>query len=304
MTGQVISAFGIHVMGDFQALAGLGADWTPDNALMVQDVGNPMLYTLVADIPAFAKYEYKFVNGDQSYEVEIVPDKARVGYNNVDNRWIYIDSLANDTTMLPEFVFSQTSPAGYTMMRYLVDMTLQTVAPEGVHIAGDFQTWDPATHRLYSFGYNTYEIIVYGSATNTYNYKFYNGNTIAAAENVPASCAIATNREMQLTLDTIATKVCFSSCTTCYPLAVTENNTDNDQLYPNPMHDVANLVFNDNSKQHQVMLSDLSGRIILNRDNIIENNITIIREGLQAGIYLLSVKNDKGNTRTYKLSVE
>ncbi|MBK8686725.1 MAG: hypothetical protein IPN26_18020 [Bacteroidetes bacterium] len=48
---------------------------------------------MVVDLPAFAKYEYKFLNGDQGYEVEVVPEESRANYNLSDNRWIYVDSL-------------------------------------------------------------------------------------------------------------------------------------------------------------------------------------------------------------------
>ena len=305
MTGQVISAFGIHVMGDFQEAAGLGTNYSPDSALMVKDLIDTNIYSLIVDIPAFAKYEYKFVNGDQSYEVEVVPEKAQVGYNFVDNRWIYIDSLANDTTILPTFLFSQTSPAGQTMMRYLVDMTLQTVSPNGVHIAGDFQAWNPATTRLYSFGNNTYEIIVYGTVSNTYEYKFYNGNLVANAEVVPGACAVNTNRAMTLSNDTIAAKVCFNACSTCFPAAVSDLEPQaQPSIYPNPMNDALTISFNDEFSTHHVVISDLYGRKIRGYDNIKSSSIYIPRQTLTKGIYLITISNQTGKKSTNKLIVE
>lgn len=305
MTGQTISPNGIHVMSDFQAIAGLGADFTPDGALMTKDVADTNIYYLYVDIPAFAKYEYKYVNGDQSYEVEVVAEKAQVGYNFVDNRWIYIDSLANDTTVLPAFLFSQSSAAGQTMMRYIVDMTLQTVSANGVHIAGDFQGWDPATTRLYSFGNSAYEIIVYGTQGSTYQYKFYNGNAVANVETVPGACAVTSNRQMILGADTIAAKVCFSACGTCYPAAVTDSKYEKDnQLYPNPMNEIAYIEFNDNSQLHHVLISDLSGRSILKYNDIKDSKLQIAGSQLTHGIYIVSILNEAGKKTTHKLSVE
>jgi len=305
MTGQVISPNGIHVMSDFQAIAGLGADFTPDGATLTKDMSDTNIYYIYVDIPAFAKYEYKYVNGDQSYEVEIVEDKAQVGYNFVDNRWIYIDSLANDTTILPAFRFNKTSAAGYTMMRFIVDMTLQTVSPQGVHIAGTFQGWDPATTRLYSFGNSAYEIIVYDTLGNVNNYNFYNGNTVATAEVVPGACAVNSQRTLTLNSDTIIAKVCFSACSTCFPAAVAQNeNHEAQQLYPNPTSDFSIIRFNDASRIHHVMISDLSGRCIAQYADLKETQFTVNASILQTGLYTISVVNEKGERMTHKLSVE
>lgn len=305
MTGQVLSPNGIHVMSDFQAICGLGLDFSPDGALLTKDLTDTNIYYLVVDIPAFAKYEYKYVNGDQSYEVEVVEEKAQVGYNFIDNRWIYIDSLANDTTILPAFRFNKTSPAGLTMMRFLVDMTLETVSPNGVHVAGDFQGWNPGNARLYSFGNNTYEIILYDTLGNVNNYNFYNGNTMADAEVVAGGCVVNGMRNVNLSMDTILTKVCYSSCSTCYPAALADQEISKDQqVFPNPVTDQLFIRFNDNALTHDVCLSDVSGRVVANFKGIFSNEFKIAREHMPAGIYLLSVMNNNGKRTTQKLTVE
>ena len=86
MDTNTVSPNGIHVTGDFQALAGFpGGDWTSNETVCTQE-GTSTIYSVIVDIPAFAKYEYKFVNGDQFYEVEFVPVESRVGYDFDDNR--------------------------------------------------------------------------------------------------------------------------------------------------------------------------------------------------------------------------
>jgi len=63
MTGQTISSYGVHVSGDFQTLAGYsGGDWASNTTLMAQEA-DTNIYSIVVDIPAFKKYEYKFLNG-------------------------------------------------------------------------------------------------------------------------------------------------------------------------------------------------------------------------------------------------
>ena len=104
MTGQIINTTGIHISGDFQTIAGFpGGDWASNTTPLTQE-GTTDIYSIVVDIPAFAKYEYKFLNGDQFYEAEFVPVESRVGYNFDDNRWIYVDSLADDTSFVGQYI--------------------------------------------------------------------------------------------------------------------------------------------------------------------------------------------------------
>ena len=61
MTGQTISTYGVHVAGDFQTIAGFtGGDWASNTTLMTQEA-DTNIYSIVVDIPAFSKYEYKFL---------------------------------------------------------------------------------------------------------------------------------------------------------------------------------------------------------------------------------------------------
>src|SRR4051812_22600711 len=94
----VANITGVHIMGDFQVAAGYSSDLCPNCTPLTQETGDTNIYSIVVDIPAFAKYEYVFLNGDQGYDAEFVPDDSRVGYNFDSNRWIYVDSLADDTT--------------------------------------------------------------------------------------------------------------------------------------------------------------------------------------------------------------
>ena len=104
MTGQTISPNGVHISGDFQTEAGFPTDWDSESTVMNKETGSD-IYSVTVNIPAFRKYEYKYVNGDKFYEVEFVPEKSRVGYDFSDSRWIYIDSLSDDVTLLPKLLF-------------------------------------------------------------------------------------------------------------------------------------------------------------------------------------------------------
>jgi len=297
-----VNPTGVHVFGDFQAVAGFpGGDWQSNTTPMTQ-VGTSTLYSVIVDIPAFVKYEYKFINGDQSYEVEFVPDQARVGYNFNDNRWIFLDSLADDTTDMAAVVFSENAPAGLELMRLYVDMQSVLISPPGVHVAGDFQGWNPATTRMYSFGGTLYEIIAYGTA-GTYQYRFYNGNTASDSETVPASCMVNFNREIQVSSDTLVDIVCLSSCTAC-PTGIPENEFSSGiSLAPNPASLEAVLKFEARMKA-TVSLFDISGRRVISKYVDSEKNLRIDCRDLEAGTYFIHVLSATGMAAVKKLLIQ
>jgi len=304
MTGQIISSFGIHVMGDFQSAAGFGADYTPNTCTMAQDAADTNVYHFVVDIPAFTKYEYKFINGDQSYEVEVVPLESQVGYNFDDNRWVYVDSLNSDTLQLPAFVFGANCAAGMNMIRFLVDMTLQTSTTDGIHVAGSFQGNDPSITRMYSFRNHVFEIISYMPLGN-YTYKYYSGNTTGTSENVPATCASAGDRTITLSSDILLPVVCFSNCSTCYPTSLPSfSKVSSFEMYPNPMSSSMKINFGDDSEFHHLAITDASGRLVRKMLHITEKSVSVDRSGLSNGVYIVSVQNESGRRTSTKLIIE
>ena len=85
--------------------------------------------------------EFKFVNGDQGYESEYVPDEVRVGYDFDDNRWMYVDSLSNDTSFIGAVQFGLSSPANKFAIRYKVDMTNVSLTANGVHTSTNYNAF-------------------------------------------------------------------------------------------------------------------------------------------------------------------
>jgi len=296
---------GIHIGGDFQTLAGYaGGDWMSNTTLMTQE-GSSSIYSVVVDIPAFAKYEFKFINGDQWYEAEFVPVESRVGYNFNDNRWLYVDSLANDTTFAGAILFSGNAPKGLTLIRFLVDMTnIWNVDPAGVHVAGSFQNWDPTLVRLYSFGSNVYEIIAYDTIT-TNEYKFYNGNSTGASETVPGACAVNGNRQLQFAKDTVLATVCFSDCSACVPNGIAQNADETSfTLFPNPAKEYTGLSFAIANAEFDVSLLDHTGKTLVHYQGV-RNSLRIESKELAAGMYFITATNKVGiKTRTLKFIKE
>ena len=303
MTGVPVLATGMHVSGDFQTVAGFpGGDWNSASTPLTQE-GSSEIYSIVVEIPAFTKYEYKFVNGDQFYEAEFVPEPSRVGYNFNDNRWLYVDSLADDTTFVGAILFGQNAPAGLTLVRFFVDMQYETVSTNGIHVAGNFQGWDPQSTILYSFGSNVYEIISYVT-TGTYEYKFYNGNAIGTEETIPGICSVNSNREVTVASDTLLTLVCYGSCGPCLTGISETAFNQHLSVAPNPSSDFSMLKWDGQNEILSIYLVDVTGRLIKEYKNCTGNNLRIDKGDLESGIYFVKVNDFKNPIASAKLIFE
>jgi hypothetical protein len=306
MSTYTISPNGIHVIGDFQVIAGFaGLDWDPGTTLLTQE-GSTTIYSIIVDIPAFQKYEFKFVNGNQTYESEFVPEESRVGYNFVDNRWLYVDSLSNDTTFPGAVIFGSNAPVGKSLIRYKVDMSIVgNVSTDGVHVGTSYQPAgvDPTKIRLYSFGSGVYEIINY-QINNSYTYIFYNGKNLSNVETIPSSCSVFGNRGITLVKDTVFPAFCFSSCSACVGVGIKENNVRSVSLtlYPNPANDVVTIQ-SDIIGAYNVSLFDVSGKQIITLKEIETQTIEMNIQDVNSGIYFVRVSGKNGQSTTHKLVI-
>jgi hypothetical protein len=285
MSQQVVNVTGVHIVGDFQTVAGYsGGDWNSATTLMTQMTADTNMYEVYVDVPAFAKYEYKFVNGDQFYEAEFVPLESRVGYNFNDNRWIYVDSLANDTTFLGALLFSGNAPANKYLIRYLVDLSLEpSVNSSGVHLISDYQGFNPQTNILYSFGANVYEVINYVDV-GSHIYKFVNGNTTSEIESVPVLCSDPVGYRGVISATDIVLPVdCFGGCAACSVSGLIESSHSTFNLFPNPVKDFLYVRF-ESERERLIQIYDLNGKMVFENSssNIVES---INSSTLEAGTY-------------------
>ena len=71
-------------------------------------------------------------------------------------------------------------------VKFSVDMTGQTVGSNGVHVAGNFQSWKPANTTMTQVGSsNIYTVIDNVTENSVVEFKFINGNDWPQAEGVP-----------------------------------------------------------------------------------------------------------------------
>ncbi|MGV3538642.1 MAG: alpha-amylase family glycosyl hydrolase [Rufibacter sp.] len=112
MNGQPVSPNGVHVAGNFQALAGYGTDWNPASVPLTDPDGDGV-YQVQLSLPAGGLFQYKFINGNSWAGAEIVPEACGVndGAGNVNRT---INATANSTTV-PAYRFSTCETEGTTM---------------------------------------------------------------------------------------------------------------------------------------------------------------------------------------------
>lgn len=304
MSEQTVSALGVHIGGDFQTLAGYGGDWESSTTQMTQQ-GNTGIYSVYVNIPAFRVYLFKYINGDQWYECEFVPVESRVDNPNDDSRWIYIDSLTNDTFVVPAVLFSGNAPMGKKLLRFSVDMMDATsISNNGIHVAGDFQTTlSPISHRMANLKNSIYDLIVYVDSTATYSYIYFNGNTLASIETVPTSCATNNYRMLTILNDTVLPTICFSSCNACISGIKNESYEIPVSIFPNPAQKSCTITIGELGEIYQIALLDINGKSLKNFQNINSQEIVIEKENLQAGVYFLKITDSKSSI-TRKLIFE
>lgn len=306
MTGQITSTLGVHVVGDFQEAAGYPLNWDPSSVTLTQE-GSSNIYSIIVTIPAFTKYEYRFVNGDQTYEAEFVPDESRVGYNFNDNRWLYVDSLANDTSFVGAIIFGGNAPAGLSLVRYKVDMRNASLpSANGIHVGSSNDSYSSTKVRMYTFGDSIYEIINYYPTNTIYAFRYFNGNTVGTSETVSGSCATNGNRDLTLPKDSVLPIVCFSSCLDCAALTVNEikNDVQLFQSFPNPAKDMLTIESTKNTMIEFITIYSVTGQQVQHVSDINQQKYTIHNLNLSAGLYTIKVSTKTNQNQYLKLIIE
>ena len=204
MTNEEVSAEGVHVAGSFQG-------WNTTSSEL-SDIGDN-IFSITFTLNSGEYHEFKYINGDEWGEDESVPPECA----NNNNRFLTTPDV---NTTLDVVCFAECGPCGNppvdVEITFQVDMSNEEVSPEGIHVAGGFQGWDPAATEMTTTGDNVYSYTTILSSGDFYEYKFINGITWDDAEIVPEECSQYTNRfftvpDVNTTLDL----VCFSSCGPC-----------------------------------------------------------------------------------------
>ena len=102
-------------------------------------------------------------------------------------------------------------------------MQNEEVSVNGVHVAGNFQSWDPAASEMIDTnGDGKYEIDFTFVPGEELQYKFINGNDWDSAETVPDECVTEGNRTLVAPIFNRPYEVCYETCEACPAPPVTK----------------------------------------------------------------------------------
>lgn len=214
MGEQSISPDGLHLAGSFN-------NFNPSSLEMINQ-GNDVFYAVV-DLFEGDEVTYRFVNGDDEQGFETVPPECGVDDGTgIFNRFL---TVPYDNLTLPEVCFSSCEDCAQQPwekeITFRVDMNLQDVHQEGIHLAGTFNDWNPSSLAMVHTGDNIYSVTLTLSENDIHQYRFVNGVTSNEYETVPTECGYdgeSGGLERRLTIpqsDTILDAVCFSECDLC-----------------------------------------------------------------------------------------
>lgn len=314
MINETVSPLGVRIAGNFQG-------WDPSATLMVQSSTEPNIYTYTTAIQAGTLAEYKFVNGDDWSVAEgTIPAACNV--NN--NRGLVVPA---QDTVLGRVAFGSCSDAStlvFVPVTFNVDMSNETIRPEGVHIAGSFQGWLPSSSPMTAHpslsGVYTYTAQI-PEGTDV-EYKFVNGNDwgvvdsagnfIDWSESVPAACAGITGPNRYFTVPTggidLPTYV-FGSCNTTLTAATVPIGSKRDvdtsgvNLYLGDTTSFLGVVVSQNLRASglQLTIMDATGGIQLFRGS---GNFGFV-PALGDSLYVMGVMGQfNGNTQLNLLDMQ
>ena len=259
-------------------------------------------------------------NGDDSFTesaTALLPavywgESKVADYNNDGKPDILLSGL-NSGEVPYSAIFKNETQSIEFMVTFRVDMSALPVSPDGLHIAGTFQGWDPAATLMTDAGSNIYEYSQLFEAGETVEYKFVNGTTWNDSENVPEECGVPDsiggfNRFIEVPEnDTILVPVCFGSCTPC--ITGFDNNIAESKIttiYPNPFTGKISVEYYLAGKaQTDISIYNSFGEKVfemMNSDT--EKGIhikTISLINLAKGVYFVVLKSDGITVQTDKI---
>jgi hypothetical protein len=214
--GEDFDPANLHIAGNFadpnyddQVDNPSYANWNP-GFISLNALGNGV-YGVILQLVS-GNYDYKFINGNSWGFEEATSGACFTGGNRtitVSAPNVLTDAVcfgACSTCLMP------------TNVTFRVNMSNETVSPNGVHIAGSFQNWSPGDMNwaMVDMGNNVYELTKPVPA-GSYQYKFVNGNDWSGADNdnesLPAECNVNGNRSIDVTGASMTVEYCYNQCT-------------------------------------------------------------------------------------------
>jgi hypothetical protein len=166
---------------------------------------------------------YRFVNGNTTSNYEIVPASCGVSAGgNLYNRSYLVQQA--DTSLLAVCFGSCSTCPPKRLVTFQVDMSQETVSPNGIHIAGSFNGFSTSATAMTNLGNNVFTYTQEFTENDFITFYYVNGNSSADAEIVPEACGTPHGSGYARFLlipnnNTVLPEVCFGSCTDCQGMA-------------------------------------------------------------------------------------
>lgn len=292
MSGQTVSPSGVHVAGNFQG-------WSP-GATRLTDVGSGIYEATLPVLNSLIVLQYKFLNGNDWGMDEDPP----AGCENFDNNRAAIATGTEDIVLPTQTFAGCENPIPTKDVTFRVDMTGFDVSPNGVHLAGNLQGWNPGGTPMTDVGNGIYEVTLpVPAAVVSINYKFVNGNDWGMEETPPAGCANdGSNRFAVLPLTTDAVVlpgVKFGSCESFTSLTELLPG-DEFQLIPSVSSDVVSVRWQlPNAEPVSLRILDVSGRT-MSEEKVPATSLRVNRTlevgNWAPGMYLVYLQTGKAHS--------
>ena len=191
------------------------AGWELSKFQKLSDNNNDSIFEITLFLPAGASYNYRYTTSNTnwgSFE-SLGGTPCGAGPNHEDRNLV----VPQTNAILDVVCFNSCMNCGETpntLLSLSVDMTEQTISPNGVHVAGNFNGWNPASLAMTDDNADmVYEIVIPVIPKLDYEYNFLNGNTLTDAEVVFGFCEFRSRRRISvLEEDLTADLVKFGSC--------------------------------------------------------------------------------------------
>ncbi|MCB0570888.1 MAG: T9SS type A sorting domain-containing protein [Phaeodactylibacter sp.] len=180
-----------------------------------------------------------------------------------------------------------------------------SVSPDGVHIAGSFQGWDPAATLMTDNGDGTWSYTTTMAPGTEVQYKYLNGNAWGTDEvNITADCGVdggsgSYNRALTVGADDVSTPFyCFDFCVTCDLVATDEEALQAGvKVFPNPVKALLNVSVDlpEAAENLNIRMANAFGQVVYERyfGRLQNDNIEIDVANLPAGAYMIQVSDGK-----------
>ena len=292
MTGQTVSENGVSAVGNFQG-------WSPGSTRM-NDTGNGIYEAVVPVLNSVTVLQYKFLNGTEWGTDEDPPADCE----NFDNNRTAIATGTEDIVLPTQTFAGCENPIPTKDVSFRVDMTGFDVSPDGVHIVGNLQGWNPEGTPMTAIGNDVYEVTIpVPAAISSINYKFVNGNAWGLEEDPPAGCENADNNRfaaLPLSTDPIEIPgVRYGSCEGITSLTELLS-AEEFQLLPTVSSDVVSVRWQlPRAEVVNLRILDMNGRTI-SEEKIAANSLQMTRTlevaNWAPGMYFVYLQTRKGHS--------